>query len=300
MSGRPATIPDTAPQVRQVDMKALFRAIGHGPGAADAPPWRRAVQCHHDGPVDVHDVQPLTVTAVVDGTQWATLAHRIDERPITLHHVSAAAVDGLVGVASMERLYLAASRLDADWCRQLPEGIPVVELDGVSPQAVAQGADETVDLLRRRFEQTVTERALETVGGPVLVDGSIRELGTIDDGIVGVVKAATDTQMLGDERELRHLRPGHRSSRFVWQRDYASQHDVHCAYLRLHAPGWHDPWTHGIVRLEALDPQLLDPLGALCLLERQDRHSGDPRWPVHLRSVRHTEEILKARQVRMS
>lgn len=297
---RSANAPATPPQVRQVDMRTLFHAIGHGPEGLAAPAWRRAIHCHQDGPVDVQAASRLAVTAVVDGTQWARLLHRIAGRPITLHQVGAAAMDGLVGVASMERLYVAASVLDTAWCRALPENIPVIELDGISPQAVAQGADETVDLLRRRFEQDVTKQALETVGGPVLVDGSIREMGTIGHGIVGVVKDATATQLIGDERELQQLPVGHRSSRFDWQRDYSHQQDVHCAYLRLHAPRWHEDWTHGLIRLEVLDPDLLDPLGRLCMLERQNRFSDDPRWPVHLRAVRQTEDVLKARQVRLS
>ncbi len=66
-------------------------------------------------------------------------------------------------------------------------------------------------------------------------------------------------------------------------------------YVRLHDAS-RMAWNFGLVRLEAFKPELLDPLCALALLERQPAGSHDRRFDRHLSGVRAVEDLLRARR----
>jgi hypothetical protein len=65
--------------------------------------------------------------------------------------------------------------------------------------------------------------------------------------------------------------------------------------LRLRS-GRNRGWDHGLVRLEAHDPETLDAFAARCLAERQPRGNDDPRGDRHLSSIKSVEDLLKARK----
>ena len=65
--------------------------------------------------------------------------------------------------------------------------------------------------------------------------------------------------------------------------------------MRLHDAN-SQAWSFGMVRLEAFNPDLLDPLAARALNERQGPHSGDGRYDRHLVSVATCEKLLCARR----
>ncbi|MFM7088558.1 MAG: hypothetical protein ACKOW9_03440 [Candidatus Paceibacterota bacterium] len=68
--------------------------------------------------------------------------------------------------------------------------------------------------------------------------------------------------------------------------------EIYSCYLRLHS-NRSEGLTYGIVRLEAFDSELLAPLAAFCLQDRQTRFEGDLRHDTHLRSMRQCEMLLK-------
>ena len=65
-------------------------------------------------------------------------------------------------------------------------------------------------------------------------------------------------------------------------------------YLRLHDSPGSMTWPHGLIRLEAQDPEILDSACALALRHRQSPGSGDPRWGIHLEGMHWAEYVLKA------
>ena len=98
---------------------------------------------------------------------------------------------------------------------------------------------------------------------------------------------------LGDESVIPD-RAGWRSPVFGLPATSTEERDVVSAYLRLYdAPG-STTWSHGLIRLEARDPEVLDAACALALQHRQSPRSGDPRWAVHLQGMHVTEQVLRA------
>lgn len=87
----------------------------------------------------------------------------------------------------------------------------------------------------------------------------------------------------------------HRSPIFRIPAEARTQADVHSCYLRIQPDSNDLPGSAGVVRLESTDPDLMDSLCGYAVQHRQGPGSGDPRWAVHLWSVRATEDVLRAR-----
>ena len=147
----------------------------------------------------------------------------------------------------------------------------------------------TVDRNRERCEKAVVAR----LGGglPLVLDGDLRSRGSAE-GLVSVAKTLR-TRYLPDESVL--VRLPHRWRSPVFRISDGASADRYSCYLRM-LDASDQSWSFGLVRLEAFDPELLDPLAALCLSQRQGSRSGDRRFDVHLAPVRACEELLRARR----
>jgi hypothetical protein len=238
---------------------------------------------------------PLEVSCFVDGIQSSlSLTHR-DWRPVHLIYVAAGALGAegrVLGVR--ERLAIVASSLDADWARSLPGGVPVLELAEESPFSLGAAGVRELAGARDTLERELVDDLLEVGVGTIVVDGSIvgREVSPL---VVGIAKT-TATRYLTDESALLALHEGWRSPRFTIPAGVGGGHVERAScYLRLRASR-HRSWDYGLVRLEALDPELLDGFAARCLAERQPRGSADLRGDRHLSSIASVETFLRARR----
>jgi hypothetical protein len=166
------------------------------------------------------------------------------------------------------------------------------------PVHVIEQALHAVQRDRERAERTLAERWCQTVGEPLMVDGSISgsEIVAGHPCAVGVVKshrqlyasAALLDVILGlasgERTPVVRIAPSHRTS-------------VHSWYLRLRDPVAHDAlW--GIVRVEiaeSADPTArADEVSRWVLAERAPLALPDARWDRMAYAVRGCEEFLRA------
>ena len=277
----------------QVDLRVALRGVGRtgGPVLASGPAYRAAELLELGGRVVPPDTVPLSVSAVVDGIQRSLVLRRLQHRPIVLAYVAAGAVlvDKLATVA--ERLTVLCSHADLDWAQKHIQGVPLTVLDEHQPGAGEAAVMRVIDHHRRAAERHVVQTA-PSPGGVLLVDGPIRHY-RVDEPLVGVVKSLGEqlwipASMLPDAFAKR-------SPVFRIPAGSRRESDVFSCYLRLQQFAGDLPATHGLIRLESTSPDNVDALVAYCLQHRQNRASGDPRWPVHLGPVRLAEKVLNAR-----
>ena len=283
------------------DLRALFKAIGRvgipsgGLGAVERTDATENVEMIDTNPSEI-TCDPLDVVGFTDGIQTSLrLAHR-NSRPTVLYYVAAGCVaptsTGKVRpIALHERLRILAGIEDHEWVSELDSDVPVETLTGGTPPEMELEVGKTISDARAKLETRLLEDLLErTDPRPVVVDGSL--LGKASDArLVSVAKSAR-TRYLQDEAVLFTLPAGWRSPRFTINRGGGKRWSC---YVQL-ADKNDGPWNLGLVRIETLNPDLLDPLAALCLAERQGPRSGDGRWDRHLASVRAVEEFLRAKR----
>lgn len=276
------------------NLYAVYRTSWTGGGASTSTGHRRAVRTVDPSTRDITRVPPLPVIGFADGVQTEFLLRHEEHRPVSLVWVAAGAVD--VGTNLLEfrqRLELVASGADQTLLTKLSEvggGLPIHLLEDLTPWGVAAATQDVVDRWRRELEQEVVASTAIPEGSHLVVDGSIRAHRR--DGLVGVIKSV-DTQYLVDESVIPD-RAGWRSPVFHLPATTTAERDVVSCYLRLHhAPG-STSWSHGLIRLEARDPAVLDSACALAMRHRQGPGSGDGRWSVHLEGMHRAEEVLKA------
>ena len=276
-----------------VDLRDALGGIGRveGPVLASGAAYRAAELLEVDRQAVPPDTVALPVSAVVDGIQRSLVLRRLQHRPVVLAYVAAGAVRGDKLTAVAERLTVLCSHADLDWAREHIQGIPLTVLDEHHPAEVEAAVMRFIDQHRRVAERHVVQTAASPAG-VLLVDGPIRHY-TADQPLVGVVKS------LGDQLWIpASLLPdafAHRSPVFRIPAGSRRESEVYSCYLRLQQITGDLPATHGLIRLESTSPDNLDALAAYCLQHRQGRASGDPRWAVHLASVRLTEKVLNAR-----
>ena len=214
---------------------------------------------------------------------------------MSLVWVAAGAVDhGATLLGFRQRLQLVASAADEQLLAALSKvgrGLPFHLLEELMPWGVAVATQRLVDVWRRVLEREVVGNVPIPEGGFLIVDGPIRQYSR--DGVVGVIKSVEDTQYLADESALPD-RAGWRSAMFSLPATTTLERDVVSAYLRLHSAPGSTSWSHGLIRIEAHDPETLDAACALALRHRQTPGSGDPRWATHLEGMHRAEEVLKA------
>jgi hypothetical protein len=203
------------------------------------------------------------------------------------------------------RLYAPLSVLDADTRTALVD-TPIIDtsrseddaLISRHPMHVIEQALHAVQRERERAERTLAERWCETVGEPLLVDGSISGSETVASHrcAVGVVKShrqlyaspALLDMILGlasaERTPVVRIAPRNRTP-------------VHSWYLRLRDGVAHDAlW--GIVRVEVAesrDPTArADEVSRWVLAERAPLALPDARWDRMTYPVRECEEFLRA------
>lgn len=276
------------------DLRALYRRVGRLPGELAELPTRTQVRMLEGSRAHAATAAPVEVLGVIDGIQPPSRALCWREgRPIGFLYVAA----GCLGLTERrmlfheERLLLVVSHLDAHWVRSISQGVPVVILPERFPAELAAAITELHRRLRHRLERDV----LEAARGPdhlVVVDGHLRDVSPHGGPVVGVVKSHA-AQYVSDERDLVALPAGQLSAAFLLPALRDGEADRWSAYLRLH-PAGEAEWTHGLVRLEATDGELLDGVAAWCLCNRQPPNT-DPRWPVHLDAIAACEQHLRSR-----
>lgn len=311
MSDTPDVVIRQAPaleaSVEPLDLRTLFRAIGTGfvgeRSLLTSPPERLPPE----KPVDMLDekrtkvkAKPLEVLGFVDGIQAALTVAWRDHRPVFLTFIAAGCVGakasgrGIELVSVHERLDMVASHLDAEWLATMPVPVSTVLLDAVTPDDVERAALTRIGADRDLLERKLVTELSEGKAGVLVLDGSLAGR-PVDNNLVGVVKT-TRTKWLEDESALWGLPQGWRSARFrIPAGTQGCSVDRYSCYVRLFDAS-HRGWAWGLVRLEAYDPEMLEPLAALALAERQHPTSRDKRGDRHLASVRACEDVLRARR----
>lgn len=287
------------------DLRAFFRAVG-GVQVSRALAANPEVRTDTTSDVELIDpniphqisADPLEVAGWVDGIQAGLCITYRHHRPVYLVYVAAAALRSWgapVGVREELRLY--CSPADREWADEVGaaaggDGIPIVELDAIYPPDVETAAHHEMAERRAALERHLVDELAHAGNIPLVVDGDLRARGARD-GIVGVAKTMR-TRFLPDEKVLYGMAGGWRSPRFRIA-GAGKIPDRYSCYLRLNN-ATNASWSFGLVRLEAYDADLLDPLAATCLTQRQGPASGDGRWDRHLQIVRGVEEYLRARR----
>lgn len=283
-------VPETPPPY---DLRQLYRNVGRIPTELVELPPRRQVRLtgRRAGPVTA---APAAVFGVIDGIQppARVLAWRAG-RPVGLVYVAAGCLGLSDGrpAAYEERLLIVASDLDQPWADSVAAGVPVVTLEQRLPADLVAAINDLHRALRHRLERDVLVqvRAPERV---IVVDGALHGIPAGAGPVAGVVKSHA-AQYLTDEREITALPAGHLSSVFELPAATAAATTRWSAYLRLH-PAADTEWTHGLVRLEADHADLLEPVAAWALTNRQTP-GPDRRWAVHLADIAACERSLRSR-----
>ena len=293
--------PANQPTVPSYDLRDFFHAVGSfspSRALAEAP----AVRTQCDIPVTLIDTDPalisaspLPVHAFVDGIQHALCVTYRGHRPVYLTYVAAGAASAhgrLIQVR--EKLTVVHSILDTQWVRDLGSSIPSEELTEDRPDEIAMAALSSLGGSRENLERTLVERLALEQDQYLLVDGNLVGRPARSQ-VVGVVKT-TQRRYLPDESVLWGLPVGWRSPRFVIPAgSQGVQVPRYSCYLRLH-DATYQAWNFGLIRLETFDLDLLEPLAALAISERQPAGSMDRRYDRHLSGVRAVEDLLRARR----
>jgi len=284
-----------------VDLREFFHAVGiFSPSRAltEAP----AIRTECDVPVGMLDTDPaeivcapIEVEGFIDGVQAALCVTYRGHRPVYLTYVAAGvgSADGRL-LAVKERLEVLHSQLDSEWVGTIASGIRTVELAETRPDELASAAIAVLGGERETMERSLIEDVVDVRNANLVVDGSL--VGRpVRRQLLGVVKT-TMRRYLADESVLWGLPTGWRSPRFVIPSgSQGVRAPRYSCYLRLHDAS-RQAWNFGLVRLETFDLDLLEPLAALALAERQPAGSHDRRYDRHLSGVRATEDLLRARR----
>lgn len=283
-----------------INLRAFFQAVGSFGGQRallSAPLERETI----DTPVIMLETErskvealPLDVGAYLDGIQASLLITHKEHRPIYLCYSAAGAVAGwnkLLGIR--EQLEIVCSEADREWLNEIRQGLELSELNTSSPPDLERAALAFLGKRREELEKELAQDLVDEDFGYIVVDGSLTNRPYQRD-MVGVVKT-TLKRYLPDESVLYGMPAGWRSPRFKIPAGYGSKHDRYSCYVRMFDAS-SKAWSFGLVRLETYIPELLEPLAARCLEERQSPAGGDPRFDRHLRSIKSCEEMLRARR----
>ena len=247
-----------------------------------------------DAPLEI-TCDPMKVSGFIDGIQAAICVTYIEHRPVYLAYASAGAVDenGKL-VDTLEKIVLIVSKSEKEWVDSLKTTIACIDLPAFRPDELASAALVQLGDERNNLEKALIAKMFADGHKSLLLDGSI--LGkTIRRELVGVVKT-TKTRYLPDESMLWKLAKGWRSQRFVIPAgSNGCPVDRYSCYVRMQNAS-QQAWNFGLIRLESFELDLLDPLAALALSEKQHATSRDRRFDKHLAGVRAIEDILRARR----
>lgn len=283
------------------DLREFFRSVGHfsGERALTVTPSERpepttpAILLEEDN--QKVSSKPLAIAAFVDGIQASLCVTYREHRPVYLNYVAAGAVGHHAKVLRIdEKLTVVCSSLDVEWVKTLGENLPIEELAATMPLDVERAALHILGGDRESFERALVQDLSSENLGTLCLDGSLLGRPPLN-SLVGVVKS-TGKKYLADESPLYRLPAGWRSAIFKIPENTAGvSPDRYSCYLRLFNAD-NKSWNFGLIRLEAFTPELLDPLAARALMERQNPAAGDPRFDRHLESMHTCEEVMRSRR----
>lgn len=284
---------------KPVDLRALLEQFGSATLPAAASEGNRdeikAEVKMIDDEAQRVVAKPARADCFIDGIQSSvTLAWR-ESRPVALHYAGAgASLNGHL-LASKEELTLACGEADELFVStRIHDGVSLVAVPGETPSEVTANVSAVLPGMRERLERDICDdRLCVASDGLIVCDGSIVGRPT-DPRVVGVIKT-TRSRYLEDESVLWSLPRHWRSPRFTIPAGNGGPADRHSCYLRLHDAS-HRPWDFALVRLEAFDADVLDALCALAINDAQDGSRSDARWDRHLKNVRTTEDLMRARR----
>jgi len=291
-------------QTNPYDLRALFRKVGRVPGQgrielspADRIDAEVEVEMLEKTPLKLTNVEPLNTAGFVDGVQNRMLLTHINNRPVQLYFVAAAAVNrdnhGRPTVLGLqESLRIACDEDSLNWVSDLESEIPVDTVEIGTPPQVEAAVFKLIGDKRDKAEREVVKNLLETDVGNLVLDGTL--IGRPQDSrLFGVVKTV-NRRWMPDESILWSLPENWRSPRFRIPASSSGPERYSC-YVRLRS-NENAAWSYGLLRLEAFDKEQLNNLAALCVSEKQPSRSGDPRGDRHLEIIRLAEEVLRSRR----
>ena len=285
----------------EIDLRAFFRSVGQFRG--DRALISNVVErSNPEQPViNIESVSspieaaPLKIKGFVDGIQSAMTLTWREHRPVYFSYTSAGCVgDEAQLLVLREKLEILCSTLDRGWVESLDEKIDARYLEECRPDQIERAALASLAAQRDEHERSVITELLSGEELPFIVDGSLIAR-PIDNRVCAVIKT-TRRRWLSDETVLWNLPEGWRSPRFIIPAgSQGVSVDRYSCYLRLFDATARS-WDYGLIRLETFNPELLDPLAALALAERQNPAAGDPRVDRHLDGVRTCEKVLRVRR----
>jgi hypothetical protein len=296
-----ATVGSTAPTLERLE------GIHEAPRVIDAQVVENATV-----PRPVSGAPTATFEAFLDGIQESRVVRVVRGVPIVWARIAAAIrrrANRHLGTWERPivecRLYAPLSVLD-DATREALADTPMVDttksgddmLLSRHPAHVIEVALHAVQRDRERAESTLAERWCQSVGEPLLVDGSISgsEIVARHGCVVGVVKSHRQLYASSAVMEiLLSLALGERTP--VVRISPRSRSPVHSWYLRLRDGVAHDAlW--GIVRVEVAESEdptaRADEVSRWVLAERTPLALPDARWDRMAYPVRECEEYLRA------
>ncbi|MDA8047544.1 MAG: hypothetical protein M0Z30_20315 [Actinomycetota bacterium] len=282
-------VPPVTVSLREV-YRSLPALVGHRP--------RTGSQLRHHARIVDRRIRrvttaPVTVAGLIDGVQARALLRYINRRPVTLEFAAAGCYRGGTRLDTIcTRLVMSCSWLDEGRVRPHVDKMPLVVLDEVFPEDLEAVQAAVVDRMRRHVEHLAWTHAPCPTGSVLIIDGDLSRAPVDCDHLVGVVKQPG--VQYWDEEGLPDLPHGHLGPILELPARRRDERTRFSSQLRLVPAGADAPWDLGLVRLEAFDPELLEPLAAACLAGAQNRQSGDPRWAVQIAPMRYAEESLKA------
>jgi len=189
-----------------------------------------------------------------------------------------------------DTLWATCSYEDRDWSVGIDEGVEWEVSQFRYPSDLRKAVKARTSEVREGLEREVVEAVELNDGELLIVDGSLASH-SARERTVGFVKTV-GTRYLADERPLADLKPRWCSSTFKLAGRVEGEADRWSCYLRLRPPAA-DNWGHGLVRLEAWDPELLDAAAVVAFWNRQRGDVGDSRWDHHLIGIWMVEEALR-------
>jgi hypothetical protein len=279
-----------------LDLDEVLAAIGTIAPATPVPPARigtgptvpRAV-AGRARPVPDGPRAPSPV--YVDGIEHDKLLRHHHWRPILLAYTAAGAVHQSgrpVRAAMADAHLLVASQVDLDWLAdRLPPGpLELIGLDDAHPDQLQAAARTAIGARRHQHETRIVDQLLTGHNGTVIVDGPLTDYQ--GDRLGGVVKTH-GTAVLDDMFFEYDLPVGHMIGPFELAQAGTTRW---AAMVRLASNRTGTP-TSGLVRIEAFDPALIEPLAATCMDARQQPGSLDPRADRHLAPIAACERELR-------
>lgn len=305
----------------EFDLRTFFKSVGSVVGGPLSDSSAR-LMCEEEievldsGSFKI-DCEPVLVAGGVDGIQSQMVVCFREHRPVILSYSAAGCLSAVgLPLSVREKLQVICSEIDKEWVSGVCGNIPV-ELVGVgTAPEIERECVGLLSAIRDNLEQVVLRDLFDQVGNPLpasvprtpgfevvsevnasggafIVDGALGSRPE-DLRLIGIVKSV-GKRYLKDESDVFALKSGYRSARFFIKAGVAGRVGRYSCYLRLH-PASGLGWSHGLIRVEAFNPELLDAACAFALRNRQFSAAVDARWDRHLQIIRGVEDFLRARR----